>query len=112
VLRGTCASYEPAVMSATPDRSPYFMMRMLCRWTVVRDRRPHVVKALAHRCLLALGLAGDLGELEFCWSGAAGPCAWWSSLVVIGHCPATSDGPETAQLCRTRRRRTPLLRPV
>lgn len=50
--------------------------------------------------LLALGLAGDLGELHFRCSGAVGPCAWWSLLVVIGHCQATSYGPGTAQLCR------------
>lgn len=31
-------------------------------------------------------LAGDLGELVFCWSGAVGSCARWSSLVVLGHC--------------------------
>lgn len=36
--------------------------------------------------LLALGVVGDLGELGFCWSGAVGSWAWWSSLVVIGHC--------------------------
>lgn len=47
--------------------------------------------------LLSLGLVGDLGELGFCRSGAVGSCAWWSSLVVIGHCRATSDGPGTAQ---------------
>jgi hypothetical protein len=28
------------------------------------------------RCLLALGLVGDLGELGLCWSGAVGSCAW------------------------------------
>ncbi|MFC8928856.1 hypothetical protein ACFT43_23710 [Streptomyces albidoflavus] len=47
--------------------------------------------------LLALGLAGDLGDLRFRCSGAVGLCTWWSSLVLIGHCRATSDGPGTAQ---------------
>ncbi len=36
--------------------------------------------------LLALGVAGDLGELGFCWSGVVGSYAWWSSSVAIGHC--------------------------
>lgn len=63
-------------------------------------------------CLLALGLAGDLCQQGFCWSRAVDSGAWWSSLVAIGHCRATSDGPGTALLWRARLTPAPLMRPV
>ena len=106
VSRGTCASCcESAVMNAAPDQSPCLMMHTLCRRTAATDRERPVTcghshgqgSSLTRGCLLALGLVGDLGELRFCCSETVGPCAWCSSLVVIGHCRATSDGPGTAQ---------------
>jgi hypothetical protein len=68
------------------------------RWAKLDDGVPGVAGLL----LLALGFAGDLGELGFCWSGAVGSRAWWSSLVVIGRCRAASDGPGTARDRRPR----------
>lgn len=47
-------------------------------------------------------LALVLGDLRFRCSGAVSSCAWWSSLVVIGHCRAAWDGPGTARLRHTR----------
>jgi hypothetical protein len=43
------------------------------------------------RCLLALRLAGDLGERGFCWQGVVGSRAWWSSLAAVER-PRTAQG--------------------
>jgi hypothetical protein len=81
------SSCVPAVMSAAPDQSTCLMMHTLCRWAAARDLCGHTwSRPFAHRCLLALGLVRDLGELGFCRSGQWFRTSGWSSLVVVGHC--------------------------
>lgn len=66
--------------------------------TVPAERHAGVYARLLRRVRLkGIEPLGALGEPGFPCSGAMVPCAQWSSLVVLGHCRASSDGPGTAQ---------------